>query len=709
MSALSSSKQRRPVDAVLWAAVLAMTAVYFILMLHNLGSLSLWMDEGFHAIASQEIRAHGVPLFPSGHMYYKAILYTYVLALITAVFGQSEFTLRIVSLAAVAAGLPLLFHMVRKYFSRWAALAAVVIIALSPWVAENARLALYFAPLQLFYLLSLFFFHRGFFEDHKPSRFLAVLFFILTPQVHQLGMGVWFCFPALLLLRGLRNFFRKAVIWPFLVVTAFYGLMQVSEFFFWKVGYVYAKTDTSLRGMVSYFFGGFSLDYFKEFFRSFPWMSLAVLAGLFLCLGARRVVGEDEDEARLFRERWLFFNMCLVFPLVFLGFFRTHVQPRYLFQLYSVFVVLFCVGLLVLGRVLVEEFLWPLAPGLKKRPAATRALGVVAFAGLAVLLADNIGLGRVRAVVERHYGDPIAAEIITRSGRFEHYDHKGIGLYVKHFLEPKDDIVIAIHVVFGHVYAGRVDYWLWSGGPGTWDAWEKTPDGWKDFYVGARWLNSLEGLRGVIDSNPGRRVWLIASPSLGRRDHISRDIADFILSDPSRLVFRGKDGMSAVFLWNERPPALTAGGHALEAEWLPARSSEVVFGGDLSKSAALRLIPGGKKEIFRCELPRLLPAGRYRLRVRAVRPPSRRGVPPHAETAGEAGKALGLTVLDGAGGGRLRTVFLTAEEAAGAAAAQADFVLPRERRPVFEFVYDGSREIWLDWLDVEPASDGRTP
>jgi hypothetical protein len=70
---------------------------------------------------------------------------------------------------------------------------------------------------------------------------------------------------------------------------------------------------------------------------------------------------------------------------------------------------------------------------------------------------------------------------------------------------------------------------------------------------------------------------------------------------------------------------------------------------------------------------------------------------------------LGLTVLDGAGGGRLRTVFLTAEEAAGAAAAQADFVLPRERRPVFEFVYDGSREIWLDWLDVEPASDGRTP
>ena len=68
MSSFLVGQERRPVDAVLWAVVLALTAGFFVLMLHDLGSLSLWMDEGFHSIASPTIREHGYPLFPSGHM-----------------------------------------------------------------------------------------------------------------------------------------------------------------------------------------------------------------------------------------------------------------------------------------------------------------------------------------------------------------------------------------------------------------------------------------------------------------------------------------------------------------------------------------------------------------------------------------------------------------------------------------------------------------
>jgi hypothetical protein len=689
----------KAVDAVLWAAVLALTAGFFVAFLSHLGSLSLWMDEGFHAIASQAIRTHGYPLFPSGHVYYKAILYTYVLALISAVFGQNEFTLRIISLLAVAGCLPLLFHMVKKYFSRWAGLAVVFILVLSPWEAENARLALYFAPLQLFYLLSLYFFYKGFFQDHRPSRWLAVLFFVLTPQVHQLGMGIWFCFPALLFLRGLKRFLKKDILVPFFIVTVFYGLMQAGEFFFWKVGYVYQKTDTSLKGMVQYFFTGFSLDYFKEFFKSFPWMSLTVLAGLFLCLGTRRVAAgaPDDDNGLLFRERWLFFNMSLFFPLLFLGFFRTHVQPRYLFQLYSVFIVLFCVGLLVLGRVAVEEFLWPLFPGLRGR-RASRALGLLLFALFAIVFSDNVGLARVKAVVQRRYGDPIGTEIITRSGRMEHYDHRDNGLYVKHFLKA-EDIVIAVHVVFGYVYAGRVDYWLWSGGPGTWDAWEQTPGGWRDFYVGARWLNDLAGLKKVIEENPGRRVWLIASPSLWRRDHINKEVADYILADPGRLVFRGKDGMSGVFLWNERPAALTAERHTIEGEWLPAMSAEIVYGDTFSRQAALEFQPAKGRDVFRYRMSDELEAGRYRVAFRltpAAERPTRLSVP-------EPTKVLGLTIVSQADGAKLRTIFLQP----GQERASAEFILSRASKLRLDFVYSSQAALTLDWVDIKPM-EGRT-
>jgi 4-amino-4-deoxy-L-arabinose transferase-like glycosyltransferase len=698
MNAIRSERNLKPADAVFWAVVLALSLVFFILVLHNLGSLSLWMDEGFHAIASQTIRAHGYPLFPSGHVYYKAILYTYVLALVSAVFGQNEFTLRIISLLAVAGSLLILFHLVKKLFSRWAALAAVLIMMVSPWVVENARLALYFAPLQLFYLLSLYFFYKGFLEDHGPSRWLAVLFFILTPQVHQLGMGIWFCFPALLFLRGWKRFFKKAVFLPFLIVTVFYGLMQVSEFFFWKVGYVYVKTDTSLRGMFNYFFSGFSLDYFKEFFKSFPWMSLAVLAGLFLCLGARRAAGggDNDEKGLLFRERWLFFNMNLFLPLLFLGFFRTHIQPRYLFQLYSVFVILFCVSLLVLGRIVVEEFLWPLLPALRGRKVS-QALGLLFFALFIFVFSDNIGFSRAKAIVERRYGDSIATEIITRSGRFEHYDHRDVGLFVRHFLK-QDDVVIATHVVFGYVYAGRVDYWLWSGGPGTWDAWEKTPSGWRDFYVGARWLNDLAGLRDVIEDNSDRRVWLIASPSLYRRDHINREIAEFILADPGRLVFRGKDGMSSVFLWNEKPAVLTASPHTLEGEWLPAMSAEVAYGAEFSKQAALVFQPGKGREVFSYRINSELKAGRYRMEFRLA--PGGAGA---SRAAGrEATKALGLTIVDQVGGARLRTLFLRPEQTQ----VSTEFVLPGASKLRLDFAYSGEAALALDWIDIKPA-EGR--
>ena len=42
--------------------------------------LSFWMDEGFHYLAAEGILKHGYPLYPSGHIYWKAILYAYVLA-----------------------------------------------------------------------------------------------------------------------------------------------------------------------------------------------------------------------------------------------------------------------------------------------------------------------------------------------------------------------------------------------------------------------------------------------------------------------------------------------------------------------------------------------------------------------------------------------------------------------------------------------------
>jgi len=675
-------------DRLTWAAVILLAVFLAVLLVQNLGALSLWMDEGFHDLAVQGILDHGYPLFPSGHVYYKAILYTYLLSAISAVFGLSAVSLRILSVLAAAGCVPVLFALGRKLFNRWVGLTAAGLFVLSPWVAEYGRAALYFSPVLLFVLLSLYFFYRGFFEEDKRGRILAAVFMLLTPLIHQLGMVVIFAFPALLLVRGLKRFLKRDVILSLSLVTGFYLLIQVQEFFFWKVGYAYEKSGSGLRGMIDYFFSGFSLAYFQEIYRSFPAMSLAVFAGVFICLGLRAARGGEESrEGPTDWERWSFLILCLVFPLFFLCFFRTHIQPRYLYELYGVFLLLFAASAFHLSRVLTDFLARPFIPRIK--PGLKAAVAWVLFAGLLLGLSNHIGWARVRAVVNRQYNDDIHTDIIYRAGRPEQEDHENPGLYVRHFLNP-DDIVVAIHVVFGYIYAGRADYWLWTGGPGTWDAWEKTATGWRDFYVGARWLDSLAGLKKVIDDNPGRRVWLIASNSLLRNDHISDSIREFVVSRPDTLVFRGKDGNSAVYLWNETPARLTGGLRTLEAEWLPVRRGEIFYGDGLSKGSGL-LFRQGRGESFRYEFGGDWPAGRYRMTWTAAADDRRQS---------DAAVVLNLVMK---GGRKLRSLTLSPNMFQASGRYQefsADFVLPNESRLVLRGLASGRASLRLDSCDL---------
>jgi len=682
---------RKRADLLAWLAVGLFTLLIGILLLQSLGELSLWMDEGFYHLTAQTILEHGTPLFPSGHMYYKAIVYAYVLALFSLILGLNAFTLRLVSVLSTLALMPLLYLMGKRYFNRLVALSAVGVFALSIWVAEYSRVALYFAPLQLVCLLGVYFFYRGFFEDIKRYRPLAAAAFMTAPLIHQLGMSIWFCFPALFILRGWKRFFKKDVLVNLSLVTVFYGMIQLHEYFFWKVGYVYDKTDMSLQGMLNYFFTGFSTGYFREVFRSFPNMSLVVLAGFFFCLGLYTIRPRTPN-ADDWETRWLYLSFCLLFPLVFLGFFRTHIQPRYIYQLYPVFVLLYLVGLHRIAQAAAALILGIFS---RIRPRMKTLVGAGIFLLVLVATVDGVGWGRLMDVIHRQYRDPVTTDIITRSGRTEHYDHKGPGEFVRHHLRD-DDLVVAIHVVFQYIYVGRVDYWLWSGGPGTWDAWEKTEDGWRDFYIGARWINNLKDLKKLLDDNRDRRIWLVASPSLLRTDHIKTEIASFIRKDPRNLVFRGKDGMSEVYLWNADESRLTGSLPHLEGEWQPLPGGLVDYDAAASRGAALYLKTGkAKRRVQRMDT--LYPPGRYRvsLRVKSGR------IDPED-------RILGLEVFP-RGGRRPAGNLLIRGGGFDAPDQYQDFsfdiYLSRETELTFHWLIPGKSDVWIDYLDIRPERE----
>jgi hypothetical protein len=265
-------------------------------------------------------------------------------------------------------------------------------------------------------------------------------------------------------------------------------------------------------------------------------------------------------------KQWFFLFLAFLFPLFFMGFVKSHLQPRYVYFLRPLFILLFAYGLFKLVETVVELGFKPFQSRLKREPTRLKSiltLGI--FLLTAGLTVNGLSLIRVKQIINREYQDRIFTKLITRTGRHEHPDHKSAGEFLKRQVR-EDDVVIAIHMVFQYIYAGKVDYWLWSGGPGTWDGWEETEDGFRDVYTGAKWINNLANLKGVLDQNKEKRVWLITSPSLGRRDHINQEIADFI-ENSERLVFRGRDGISRVYLWSDLLEDQKMRPQGLEAEW----------------------------------------------------------------------------------------------------------------------------------------------
>jgi len=538
-----------------------------LIRLKNLGYLSYWGDEGFSYLAVKGILQHGYPLYPSGHIYFKAILYMYVSSFFSLFFGINEFTLRLVSVLASVVTLPVLYLIGKKFLNKTVALASVVIMAFSVWETEYSRVAGYYPFLQLFYLLGLYFFYLGFFEEKKKYKYWATVFLLLTPTFHQIGLALIFVYLYLILLKGIKRFLRKDCLISFAVVSVFYLLLQINEIFFWKVGYVYTPQDNRLTSILAEYFSRFNLHYFREFKIAFPSMSLIILVSFVLLLGSilMNLIKKNLQENEKIKQ-WFFLFLAFLFPLFFMGFVKSHLQPRYIYFLRPLFILLFAYGLFKLVETGVELGFKPFQSRLKREPTRLKSiltLGI--FLLTAGLTVNGLSLIRVKQIINREYQDRIFTNLITRTGRHEHPDHKSVGEFLKGQVR-EDDVVIAIHMVFQYIYAGKVDYWLWSGGPGTWDGWEETEDGFRDVYTGAKWINNLADLKGVLNQNKEKRVWLITSPSLGRRDHINQEIADFI-ENSERLVFRGRDGISRVYLWSDLLEDQKIRPQGLEAEW----------------------------------------------------------------------------------------------------------------------------------------------
>ena len=191
-------------------ALLATLACW--LRYRHLGMLGLYGDEDHSFLAVKGVLETGWPQMPSGMIYPRGLIYTYLAAGFSFMIGLSEEALRLPSVMFSVLTLVLLYIVARDLRGPIEALVTVALFTVSTWDVEMARYARMYEIFLFFSLLSTYGFYRGFLRGEKGWRLAVPVLFFLTMTLHALGVFLLLLFASVFLVRlpeGMTT--RKAI------------------------------------------------------------------------------------------------------------------------------------------------------------------------------------------------------------------------------------------------------------------------------------------------------------------------------------------------------------------------------------------------------------------------------------------------------------------------------------------------------------------
>ena len=162
---------------------------------YNLTYEPYWQDELTSYFAAKGVLAHGIPVLASGFLYAKGELYSYVLALFIAIFGEQNGILRIPSVIEYLVSLPLFYYVGCYFFNRRVALLATAMLAFSPYVLLWGHEVRMYEQAQLLTILVMYLFYRAVRAPQSPRLiYLAVASLVATYLTHE---EIFIIIPAL--------------------------------------------------------------------------------------------------------------------------------------------------------------------------------------------------------------------------------------------------------------------------------------------------------------------------------------------------------------------------------------------------------------------------------------------------------------------------------------------------------------------------------
>lgn len=248
----------------------------FILRFYHLGAQSFWTDEAISANAAIAMLKQGTPTFPSGVIYMRAILNTFLISLSFIIFGVSEFSARFPSVIFGTLTIPLVYLLGTRLENRKIGLIAALFVTFSVMEIAWSRQARMYQQLQFFYLASLYFFYEFNFNDNKSKRnlnlALTTIFFICAVLTHVFGYVLILVFVLYFLIVHFKEikfkwkesvdinikhiaglfisilliFLVLKLIWPDLLDTISYPLMGIGRVEYFEVYFYVLRTELSV-------------------------------------------------------------------------------------------------------------------------------------------------------------------------------------------------------------------------------------------------------------------------------------------------------------------------------------------------------------------------------------------------------------------------------------------------------------------------------
>jgi hypothetical protein len=496
MSNLVRSQPRWTVDRLRpgilvagWLILIGILALALWLRWRYVREISLYVDEFTTLWAARQVQAHGIPLMPSGVLYTRGLLSSYIEALFLTLFGFSYAVGRLPSVIFGLATIVAIFWIGRRGWRPAVGWLAALGLALLPEAILWSGRARFYAQLQFFVLLTVWAAWElvaGYGSQdsgdkgNRHARWLFPFCFVLALFSQEETILLY---PATVLAMGLWCGWRSLVRRELLLIHAICLLAMLVRFGIEIIGQPgYFETIQADRPYVGLVFD------LRGAWRTYGPLLIAperigwTLGGLLAVGAALMMLGQGQGRlTRLprFHRATLFFalHFGVVVGVIFLFVGTTWRDPRYLFLVQPFWLLLGAAGLVWLVERLMRDTV-PMGRWVLTQTILTLVLGGLIFLTLY----------------------PAAARVLSQ--QVEGYD-QALG-YLSSVIQP-EDVVLSPQPPACALVLGQCDFYAVQQGYEEYVI--RRDNRWIDRWTGSTLLNQTAQLVETIRTAP--RTWFV--------------------------------------------------------------------------------------------------------------------------------------------------------------------------------------------------------